>query len=49
MQPMTHPPSLHFMCGKAGAGKSTLSKALALQHDAALICEDIWLGQALPR
>jgi predicted kinase len=48
MQPMNHPPSLHFMCGKAGAGKSTLSKALALQHDAALICEDIWLARLYP-
>lgn len=40
--------SLHFMCGKAGAGKSTLSKALAMQHDAVLVCEDIWLARLFP-
>lgn len=40
--------SLHFMCGKAGAGKSTLSKELARQHDALLLCEDIWLARLFP-
>src|SRR5262245_37428708 len=36
---------LHFLCGKAGAGKSTLAKALATQHQAILICEDVWLAR----
>jgi predicted kinase len=36
---------LHFLCGKAGAGKSTLAKALAAAHQAILISEDIWLAR----
>ena len=34
---------LHLLCGKAGAGKSTLATALAAKHSAILIAEDIWL------
>lgn len=45
---MTTQTTLHFMCGKAGAGKSTLSKDLARQHDALLVCEDIWLARLYP-
>jgi len=41
-------PTLHFMCGKMAAGKSTLSRQLADQHGAVLICEDIWLQQLYP-
>jgi predicted kinase len=41
-------PTLHFLCGKMAAGKSTLSKHLAKQHNAVLICEDIWLQQLFP-
>lgn len=41
-------PTLHFMCGKMAAGKSTLSKTLAEEHGAILICEDIWLQQLYP-
>jgi predicted kinase len=41
-------PTLHFMCGKMAAGKSTLSKRLAEEHQAILICEDIWLQQLYP-
>lgn len=37
--------TLHAMCGKMAAGKSTLSRQLAEQHGAVLICEDIWLQQ----
>jgi len=33
------------MCGKAGAGKSTLAQALATQHRALLISEDVWLAR----
>jgi predicted kinase len=35
--------SLHLLCGKAGAGKSTLAATLATDHQAVLIIEDIWL------
>ena len=35
--------TLHLLCGKAGAGKTTLATALAAEHKAALIAEDIWL------
>ncbi len=34
---------LHLLCGKAGAGKSTLAASLAATHNAILIAEDIWL------
>ena len=36
-------PCLHLLCGKAGAGKSTQAQALAAEHRAILIAEDIWL------
>jgi len=36
-------PCLHILCGKAGAGKSTLAASLAAAHHAILISEDIWL------
>jgi len=36
---------LHFLCGKAGAGKSTLAKAIAAKHQAILVCEDVWLAR----
>ena len=36
---------LHLLCGKAGAGKSTLSRQLATTHRAILIAEDIWLAR----
>lgn len=45
---MTNAIRLHFLCGKAGAGKSTLSRTLATQHDAFLISEDIWLARLYP-
>jgi predicted kinase len=34
---------LHMLCGKIGAGKSTLAKALAAQEASVLISEDAWL------
>ncbi len=37
------PGTLHLFCGKAGAGKSTLAAAMAQQHRALLISEDVWL------
>ena len=38
-------PCLHFFCGKAGAGKSTLAAALAADEQAFLVCEDVWLAR----
>jgi predicted kinase len=38
-------PTLHFFCGKMAAGKSTLSKALAAELNAVLVCEDLWLSR----
>ena len=35
--------TLHFFCGKAGAGKTTIATRLAQDHQAVLISEDIWL------
>jgi predicted kinase len=35
--------TLHFICGKACSGKTTLARKLAAQHSAALFCEDEWL------
>ncbi len=42
---MPAPATLHFFCGKAGAGKSTLSQRLAGQHGALLLSEDVWLSR----
>lgn len=38
-------PTMHFLCGKMAAGKSTLSRKLAAQLNAILICEDLWLSR----
>jgi predicted kinase len=43
MRHPANPPTLHFFCGKPGAGKTTLALQLARDHDAILISEDIWL------
>lgn len=45
---MTTRPVLHLLCGKMAAGKSTLSKRLAQEHGAILICEDLWLSKLYP-
>ena len=43
---MTRPqPTLHFMCGKAGAGKSTIAKNISFAEKAILISEDIFLSR----
>lgn len=36
-------PVLHFFCGKAGAGKTTVASRIALEQQAILLSEDIWL------
>ena len=41
-------PMLHFLCGKIGAGKSTLAAALASQPGALRISEDDWLAALYP-
>jgi len=35
--------TLHFICGKAASGKTTLARELAKRHAAVLFCEDEWL------
>lgn len=35
---------LHMLCGKVGAGKSTLAARLARKHDAVLLAEYPWLS-----
>lgn len=36
-------PVLHFFCGKAGAGKTTIASRIAQDQRAILLSEDIWL------
>ncbi|MFD4838553.1 AAA family ATPase [Achromobacter sp. NPDC058515] len=41
-------PALHFLCGKIGAGKSTLAARLAAQPKTLLLSEDGWLAALYP-
>lgn len=43
-----HPGTLHFVCGKMAAGKSTRARALALTHQAILLEEDHFLATLFP-
>lgn len=45
---MSQPAVLYFMCGKMGAGKSTLAKSLASANDAVLLSEDALLRELYP-
>jgi len=44
----TAEPMLHFLCGKIGAGKSTLAARLAAQPRTLLLSEDRWLAALYP-
>jgi len=41
--------TLHFFCGKMAAGKSTLARELAREHEAVLLEEDHFLAALFPR
>ncbi len=41
-------PTLHLLCGKIAAGKSTLARRLASAPDTILISEDAWLSRLYP-
>lgn len=43
-----HPATLHLLCGKIGAGKSTLAKRLAAAPATVLVSEDAWLAALYP-
>lgn len=36
--------TLHFICGKAGSGKTTLARALGRTLPAVVFCEDEWIA-----
>lgn len=40
--------TLHMLCGKIAAGKSTLAAKLARQPNTVLIAEDFWMTQLYP-
>ena len=37
--------TLHILCGKIAAGKSTLAAALVREHGALLVSEDFWMSR----
>jgi predicted kinase len=44
----SHGPTLYLVCGKIGAGKSTLSRALAARPRTLLIVQDYWMSVLYP-
>lgn len=40
---MSPTPALHFFCGKAGAGKTTVASRLAREDNTILLSEDVWM------
>ena len=40
--------TLHFLAGRAGAGKTTLARQIASEAPAILICEDEWMSRLAP-
>jgi predicted kinase len=40
----THRGVFYFLCGRAGAGKSTLARRISAEKSAVLFCEDQWLA-----
>lgn len=43
-----HVPTLHLVCGKIAAGKSTLANRLSNNHNTVLVREDEWLASLYP-
>lgn len=37
--------TLHFISGRLAAGKTTLARKLATEHNAVFFCEDLWLSK----
>jgi predicted kinase len=48
MEPMSTKATLHFLCGKMAAGKSTFARELAREQDAVLLEEDHFLAKLFP-
>lgn len=49
MSPAAHAPAtLHLLCGRIAAGKSTLARSLAAQPATVLVEEDAWLAVLYP-
>ncbi|WP_316238909.1 ATP-binding protein [Bradyrhizobium sp. SZCCHNR1015] len=44
----SHPATLHLVCGKIAAGKSTLTAALGQRPGTIVIAEDDWLARLYP-
>ena len=44
----THVPTLHLVCGKIAAGKSTLTDRLGQQPGTVVVAEDHWLARLYP-
>ncbi|HEV2614391.1 MAG TPA: ATP-binding protein [Gammaproteobacteria bacterium] len=42
-------PTLHFISGKLGSGKTTLAKKISQENNAIFISEDSWLDTLFPR